>query len=160
MGMDGTVDRDQRIQCLPCVTGLIVGMIVRFRGKSGSSCRVVQRGRLGGYEWGGGRCELRLAQMTHCFVIARSMAVQNAAQPHLPVQHGDVGQPQQSPIQVPLRDRFNVRSPDTWASWVRRFNMTQADSTVPTTPTTPPLTIADNGPTPDVTPATATPNPD
>ena len=98
--------------------------------------------------------------MTHCFVIARSMAVQNAAQPHLPVQHGDVGQPQQSPIQVPLRDRFNVRSPDTWASWVRRFNMTQADSTVPTTPTTPPLTIADNGPTPDVTPATATPNPD
>ena len=51
------------------------------------------------------------------------MAAQNAAQPHLPaVQQEDVGRPQQSPIQVPLPDRFNFGSPDAWPAWVRRFD--------------------------------------
>ena len=51
------------------------------------------------------------------------MAAPNAAQPHLPaVQLEDVGRPQQSPIQVPLPDRFNFGSPDTWPAWVRRFD--------------------------------------
>ena len=51
------------------------------------------------------------------------MAAPNAAQPHLPaVQQEVVGRPQQSPIQVPLPDRFNFGSSDTWPAWVRRFD--------------------------------------
>ena len=54
------------------------------------------------------------------------MAAQNAEQPHLPVHQEDVVPPQQlqspMPIQVPLPDRFNFGTPDSWPAWVRRFD--------------------------------------
>ena len=57
---------------------------------------------------------------------ARSMAAQNASQPHLPVQQEDVVPPQHlqnpMPIHVPLPDRFNFGTPDSWPAWVRRFD--------------------------------------
>ena len=54
------------------------------------------------------------------------MAAENAAQPHMQVQQEDVVPPQQlqspMPIQVPLPDRFNFGTPDSWPAWVRRFD--------------------------------------
>ena len=41
------------------------------------------------------------------------------AQPHQPVQHA---QPHFNPVQVPLPDRFNFTSSNTWPAWIRRFD--------------------------------------
>ena len=43
--------------------------------------------------------------------------VQQAAQPQVQL----AAQPHFNPVQVPLPDRFNFTSPDTWPAWVRRF---------------------------------------
>ena len=44
--------------------------------------------------------------------------VQHAAQPQVQL----AAQPHFNPVQVPLPDRFDFTSPDTWPAWVRRFD--------------------------------------
>ena len=39
-----------------------------------------------------------------------------------PVQYAAQPQPHFNPVQVPLPDRFDFTSPDTWPAWVRRFD--------------------------------------
>ena len=44
--------------------------------------------------------------------------VHRAAQPQVQL----AAQPHFNPVQVPLPDRFDFTSPDTWPAWVRRFD--------------------------------------
>ena len=46
------------------------------------------------------------------------VTIQHAAQPQVQL----AAQPHFNPVQVPLPDRFDFTSPDTWPAWVRRFD--------------------------------------
>ena len=57
--------------------------------------------------------------------------VQQAAQPQVQL----AAQPHFNPVQVPLPDRFDFTSPDTWPAWVRRFDRFRVASGLSNRPT-------------------------
>ena len=69
-----------------------------------------------------------------------------------------IPRPPRHTIDEDLLRRNLAMGPHMPAHTTSRGNVNPTDNTVPTTPTTPPLTVVDNGPTSDVIPVPATPN--